>query len=431
MNKLIKDSLVVGFALFAMFFGAGNIIFPPSIGLTGGEDWWLGFLAYFFADIGLAVIAFLALINSGNIDRYESSIFWRLGPWTSRIMAGLVIFAICYIAGPRTAMVSYELGVVPVFGESEYGLMIYSALYFFVAWLFCIKQSKIVDYIGKYLTPVLVIGLVILIIVGMVNPLGEIDGPAKISNVWYSGLIDGYQTIDSLAIVTTGVLISISLSAKGYETPQSKSKAVIYASFITAILMFIVYGGLCYLGATVSTQYGADMQHGTLVVTIFQRLLGYPGSVALGIVVLLACLTTGLALAGILASYLERVTNGRLKYNVMVTLACFSFAMVANIGLSNILKLAIPVILVLYPALLVMVILSFWNNKIKNDNIFRISVGFAVIYAILEVLKGQGVEPLNIIEILPLSAHGFGWIVPAAIGAVLGFFIKPKAETEG
>ena len=430
MNKLFKDSLVVGFALFAMFFGAGNIIFPPSIGVTGGEDWLVGFLAYFFADIGLAVIGFIALLNSGNIDRYDSSIFWRLGPWTSRIMAGLVVFAICYLAGPRTAMVSYELGVVPVIGDSSNGLLIYSAIYFFVAWLFCIRQNQILDYVGKFLTPALVIGLLALIIIGMVYPLGDPNVPAKIDNVWYSGLINGYQTMDSLGIVTSAVLISITLTHKGYDTPQSKTKAVIYASLVTGVLMFIVYGGLCYLGATVSSQYGLDFQHGQLLVSIFQRILGYPGAVVLGFVILLACLTTGLALAGILASYLTRVTNGRLKYNVMITLACFSFAMVANIGLENILKLAIPIILVLYPALLVMVVLSFWNHKIKNDNIFRISVGFAVIYAMLEILKGQGLEAVNIIEILPLAEHGFGWLLPAGIGAVVGYFLKPKVEQD-
>ena len=426
-SKILKDSLVVGLALFAMFFGAGNVIFPPYIGVISGGSWLLGFMAYFFADIGLAVLAYIALICSGNIDRFES-IMYRLGPWPSRLTAGGIIFAIAFIATPRTATVSYDLGIVPTFGDVS--LMAYSIAYFAICWFFCIKESKVVDYIGKYLTPALVIGLVAMIIIGIASPLGEVSDTPKIDNVWYMGLISGYQTMDALAVVTTGILVSIALTGKGYATPESKTKAVLAAASVTAVLMFIVYGGLCYLGATVSGQYGADVQHGPLVVAICQGLLGKAGAGLLGLVVVLACLTTGVALCSVLGSFLNRVTEGRLKYNVVVTLACFAFAMISNLGLARILAIAVPVIIVLYPALLVMVCLSLFDDKIENSNIFKVSVGFAVIYSVLEVIRSHGVEAVDIIEVLPLQEHGFGWILPAVFGAVVGYFVKPKPEGE-
>lgn len=416
--------VTIGFALFAMLFGAGNIIFPPYIGVIAGDQWFLGFIAYFFADIGLAVMAFVALITSRTVDRFES-LFYRLGPWVARVMCGGVILSVGYIAGPRTCTVSYELGIAPVFGDSSTGMAIYSILYFIAAWCFCVRESKMVDMIGRILTPVLVIGLLILIFIGAANPLGEMI-PARIENVWYMGLMSGYQTMDACTAVIFGFIIANDLTNKGYTTVDSKVKAIIQASFLMAFLMLIVYGGLCFVGANSASLYGTDVQHGALVVDIFQRVLGFGGSVFLGFVVLLACLSTGSALAGSPATYFVRLTNGRLRYNVVVTLVCFSYALVANIGLSNILAIAVPVILVMFPPFLVMAFLGLFARRIKNDNIYKISTGFALLYAVMEVAKMHGVEAANIIEVLPLAEHGFGWLIPAVAGGILGFFVKPS-----
>ena len=423
---LLQTSLIVGFALFAMFFGAGNIIFPPYIGVVSGSSWFLGFIAYFFADIGLALLAILALLRSNTIDRFEG-LMYRLGYWPSRFLMLGVMFSIGFIAGPRTATVSFELGMKPIAGDNV-SLTIYSGVYFFIAWLLTIKENKMINYIGKYLTPTLVVGLIIMIIIGIVNPMGEISPEAKIDNVWYLGLMSGYQTLDAVAALAFAFVISQDLANKGYSTPESKFKAVAASSVVVGVLMFIVYGGLCYLGATGSLIYGADTAHGDIVVSIFQALVGNAGAIVLGIVVTLACLTTGMALMGAPATFLVRLSGGRLKYNVLVTMMAFAYALIANVGLTKILAIAVPVILILYPAVLVMVILSLFDSAIKNANIMKISVGFALIFSVLEVMKSQGVEAAGIIEVLPLQSHGFGWIVPALIGAIIGFFVKPKEE---
>lgn len=430
MNKkqpgVMETTIVVGFALFAMLFGAGNIIFPPYIGVIAGDQWFLGFIAYFFADIGLAVMAFCALLTSRTIDRFES-IFYRLGYYTARVLCGGVILSVGYIAGPRTCTVSYELGIAPVIGDSPTTMAVYSGIYFFAAWCFCVRESKMVDMIGKILTPVLVIGLVIMIIIGAANPLGE-QIPARIDNVWFMGLMSGYQTLDAATSVVFGYIIAKDLTNKGYTTVESKVKAVVQASFLMAFLMCIVYGGLCYVGSNAASLYGTDVQHGYLVVSIFQSILGFGGSVFLGVVVVFACLSTGSALAGAPASYFVRLSNGRVKYNVVVTLVCFSYAIIANIGLSNILAIAVPVILIMFPPFLLMSVLGLFAKKIKNDNIYKIGTGFVLIYAILDVMRMHGVGFADIINILPLSSHGFGWLIPAIIGCLLGAFIKPTGE---
>ncbi|MDR1126137.1 MAG: branched-chain amino acid transport system II carrier protein [Deltaproteobacteria bacterium] len=429
MNKqhnVVYDSVIVGLALFAMLFGAGNIIFPPYIGVIAGDSWFLGFIAYFFADIGLAVMAFCSLLTSRTIDRFEST-FYRLGYWPARIMCGGIILSVGYIAGPRTCTVSYELGVAPIIGDTPYGLPVYSALYFIAAWLFCVRESKMIDMIGKFLTPLLVIGLIGLIIVGMANPVGEMI-PAREPNVWYMGLISGYQTLDACTAVVFGFIVSKDLANKGYATPESKVKAVVCSSFLMAFLMLIVYGGLCYVGATAASVYDTNVQHGYLVVSLFQSILGFGGSVFLGIVVLLACLSTGAALAGAPATYFTRLTNGKLKYNVIVTLVCFSYALVSNIGLANILAFAVPILLIIFPPYLLMAVLGLFAKRIRNDNIYKIGTGFTIIYAILDVARMNGVEAANVINVLPLSEHGFGWLLLAMLGCIMGYFIKPKGE---
>ena len=423
--SVIKNSVILGLALFSMLFGAGNVIFPPYIGIISGDQWFLGFVAYFFGDIALSIFCFVALLSSGFIDRYES-LFLRLGPWPARILTGGVILSVCFIGVPRTATVSYELGVVPALGDVS--LAAYVAIYFLITMAFCLRQNKIIDYIGKYFTPVLVAGLLVMIVIGFVSPLGE-PGPAKIEGVWYMGLLSGYQTMDAASPVIFGYLISKDLAGKGFVTPASKVRAILSASVVLGILMFIVYGGLCHVGATASLDYGADVQHGQLIVDLFQRLLGSAAASMLGLVILLACLTTAIGLTGCAATFLVSLSNGRLKYRAVVPVLAFAFAMVANLGLAMILKFAVPIILIVFPAMITMAIICLFNKRIVNDNIFKIPVAFVLVYSILEVLKDfGGVQFVNFIEILPLQEHGFGWLLPAAAGVVVGFFVKPREE---
>ena len=422
-RSLLKDSMISGFALFAMLFGAGNIIFPPYIGVVTGEEWLVTFLAYFFADIGLALLALIALLKSRNIDRF-TNIMTRLGPNTSKVMMALVMFSICFISGPRTCTVSFELAAMPIFQESA-NLWFWSIGYFTIIWFFTIKENKVVDLVGKFLTPTLVIGLIIMIIIGAISPAGEML-PPRVDNAWYTGIIAGYQTLDAVGVCTFAFFIAQDLTNKGYDTPEKKISAVMRASVAMGALMLIIYGGLCYLGAVNSSLYGPETGHGALIVNLVYRILGYGGNVFFGIVVTVACLTTAIAVVSSLSTFLVKLSNGKLRYNVLVTLFAFSFMLIANLGLATILAIAVPVFTVMFPAALVMVLLSQFDDKIKNDNIFRIAAGFAVIFGAMELLQGYGVGAFDIIQVVPLQPHGFGWFLPAMAGAVVGYFIKPQ-----
>ena len=420
-RNTFKEALFAGFALFAMLFGGGNSIFPPYIGMMAGQDWFITFFAYFIADICLAILALLALLTSRTIDRFDG-LFTHLGPVASLVFMGTLIFCVCSVASPRTCTISYEIAVMPVLGDTI-PLWAYSAAYFVTVWIFCIRESKVIDYIGRLLTPVLVLALLAMIVAGVLSPLGPTDTPAKEANLWYTGLMSGYQTLDCLAILLFSFIVARNLTNQGFVTFECKFRAVAISSLVVMSLSFVIYGGMCYVGATSSSLMNAQVGHGELLRYVFLNILGKSGSAVIGTAVGLACLTTGIALTGALATFVAKLTNGKFGYNTAVTALSIGFAVVANVGLENILAIAVPIILILFPASLAMILLSLFDAHIANPNVYRVAVACAIATGLCEVLLGFGFEPARIVTMLPLQEHGFGWLVPALLGAGVGHFV--------
>ena len=303
MNKAtyqFKDIIVVGFALFAMLFGAGNLIFPPDLGVHSGTQWFVGFLFYFFADLGLGVIAILAMIRfRGDVHEVAAP----LGKVLATAIATAIILCIGPgLAIPRTAATTYELGIVPLLGieVGKGSLAILSVVFFAVVLILTIRPNKVVDIIGNILTPVLLISIVILIIKGILTPAGSLAEVATDSPV-REGIYNGYQTIDMLASIFFAVIILSSIREKGYGTDRAVSAMTIRASVVAGAIIFFIYGGLTYLGASSGSTWQADVLNGTvnqagLLINITQALLGRPGIAVLSVVVASACLTTAIGL---------------------------------------------------------------------------------------------------------------------------------------
>ena len=425
MKQLSIDSLVVGFALFAMFFGAGNIIFPPYVGLSAGPEWFLGYLCYYIADVGLALVAIFAMLRANCIDRVEGIMF-RLGGIPAKVMMGAVVICIGpLLAVPRTCATTFSMAVVPFTGPDAIVIQVlFSILFFAAAFAFSIKESKLVDIVGRYLTPLLVIGLLLMIIVGALNPIGPISDAAKIDNVPWMGISAGYQTLDVLAALVFGLIVVNALKAKGYTNPRLKFLSVALASVIAGLLLLVVYGGLCYLGATVSTMYPENIDKGLLVVHISNHIFGGTGGVILSVVVGLACLTTAVALIGATGTFFNTLTNGRWSYTVVVTAVCVFSAVFANVGLNNIISIAAPILTFIYPGALAVIVLSLFDSHIKNDNIFRFAAAGALAVSFCEVMGWYWPETFAFIKTLPFQGPGFGWVVPALVCGLAGLFVK-------
>ena len=422
----VKDVFVVGFALFAMFFGAGNLIFPPYLGVVSGNKWWISFLGFLFADAGLSLLVIISLTKfNGEMD----ALFNRVGKRFAAIMGSVIVICIGpLIAVPRTAATTYEVGILPTIGPG-FNRIIFSIIFFAIVLTLTIKPSKVVDIVGQFLTPVLLISLAILIIKGVVSPLGQMSDKVLIEGGLFSrGIKEGYQTLDSLGAFVFASIIIASLVDRGYKEEKIKIKATIMAGVITAVGMLLVYGGLAYLGATVSSNYGADIDSTALLVAITYRLMGNTGKILLAIMIALACLTTAIGVTSSCGLFFSRLSKNKFSYEKVVLTVCILSAIVSNFGVTQILKFALPILLVVYPGALTLVVLGLFNEKIKDDIVFRIAAATSLIFSFIVVVSGLlGNETIpNLVAKLPLANLGFEWVVPVAISIVIGLMLSKK-----
>ena len=418
MNKTNKDVVVVGFALFAMFFGAGNLIFPPFLGVISGSSWITGFGGFLLADVGLALLAVAAAAKcNGEI----SQILGRAGKKLALVLGSAIMICLGpLLAIPRTAATTFEMGVAPIF--NGFNPILFSILFFALTFILTIKPSKVVDIIGQYLTPALLLALGVLIVKGIMSPLGDINPQPMINDIFAEGVKQGYQTMDALGAVALSTVIITSLTNKGYTDQNQKVKLTMKAGIVAAIGLFLVYGGLTYLGATVSKIYGQDVVRTSLIVEITASLLGHPGKIILALIVGLACLTTAIGLVSATAQFFSKLSNGKIKYETIVTVVCIFSAIVSNFGVSTIIQFSGPILDIIYPATVVLVIMTLFSSKIKNDNAFKGATYMALIVSVLTVANNLGVS-IPMVTKLPFNSLGFNWIVPVLIAGIIGNFI--------
>lgn len=423
MGKKMKDTVVVGFALFAMFFGAGNLIFPPYLGVISGQNWLTSFSGFVLADVGLALLAILAATKfNGDVNK----MFSRAGNKLNIILGSAIVICIGpLLAIPRTAATTFEMGIQPVFGN--FNTIIFSIIFFAVTLVLTIKPSKVVDIVGSFLTPALLVALAVLIIKGITSPLGNINPQPVIDNLFSEGVAQGYQTMDTLGAVVFATVIILSITNKGYTTEKEKISMSLKSGLVAAVGLCLVYGGLCYLGATVSEMYGKDVNQTALIVSITEGLLGSTGKVILALIVSLACLTTSIGLTSAAGQYFSGLTKGKLKYEHIVIGICVFSAVVSNLGVSNIIKYSAPILSMVYPATVTLIILALFGEKISNDNVFKAATYMALFISILTVIDSMSVK-IPAIHLLPLDSLGFNWIVPVLIAGIIGNFIPSGSK---
>lgn len=417
-KKLLTDSIVVGFALFAMFFGAGNVVFPPHLGMHAGEQWANGFLFYFIADIGLALVAMFAILHAGGAD----NITGRIGHVASKVLMCAVILCIGpMVAIPRTAATTLEMSVTPFF--SGMSPVVFSIIFFAVILLLSIKQSAVIDIVGKILTPALLIGLLVLIVKGFVSPISDIvDTGVSASEVTVNGIKSGYQTMDVLAAMAFGIIILSSADKKGYTDSKSAAKMIGIAAALSGVLLLIVYFGLAYLGATASSVFPTDISRANLVIGIVELLLGKAGLIIFAIVIALACITTAVALVSSAASFFAKLANDKISYSVFVVVICVSSAVISNLGLDMIIAIATPVLDIVYPPMLVLILLSWFGDKL-HKSVYVSSVAGSLIASVLATASLYGMN-VPVIDSLPLASLGFGWLTPAAVFGLVAYLVS-------
>ena len=421
-NNTVRDIIVVGFALFSMFFGAGNVIFPPYLGMESGPQWLLGFSAYFIADIGLALLGVFALLRVGSSE----AVTLRLGKIPAELLMCAIILCIGpMVAIPRTSATTFEMAIAPnIPGVSP---VLFSVLFFALILALCIKESAVVDIVGKVLTPLLLVGLFAIIIKGIVTPLGEIAALPQIANAAVTGIKAGYQTMDALAALPFGIIVLQSVTAKGYDSGRKQFRVVGGAAVLAGVLLLCVYMGLAYLGATVSAQYTSDIGRAQLIMALVEALMGKVGVILFGVVVGLACVTTAIALTSSAAAYFAELCRGKVSYKVFVIAICVFSAVVSNLGLDRIVAVAAPVLDVIYPPTLVLIFISLLAPRLP-DRVSRGAAIGALLTSVLCALNANGIH-IPFLANLPLYDLGLSWLLPAVIFGLAASLLSGRSQT--
>ncbi|NIM31561.1 MAG: branched-chain amino acid transport system II carrier protein [Pseudomonas stutzeri] len=421
MNRLKGfDLLALGFMTFALFLGAGNIIFPPSAGMAAGEFIWRAALGFLLTGVGLPLLTVVALARvGGGMDRLTAP----LGKFAGTVLAVAVYLAIGPLfATPRTAVVSFEMGIAPFSGNSGMPLFIYT-LVFFAAMLFLVlNPGQLVNRIGKFITPVLLAALLVLGGAAIFVPAGEVGAVNESYRgaPLIKGFLEGYLTMDTLGALVFGIVIATAIRDRGVTEPALVTRYSMIAGVIAAIGLSLVYLALFYLGAT-SQGIAGGAENGVQILTTYvQHTFGTPGSLLLAVVITLACLTTAVGLTTACGEFFSALLPVSYR-SVVIVFALFSL-LVANQGLTQLISVSVPVLVGLYPLAIVLVALSlldrFW---LSSSRVFVPVMAVTLVFGVVDGLAAAGLGSWvpALFTQLPLADQSMGWLVPVLVMLVL------------
>ena len=425
--KFTKETFIVGFALFALFFGAGNLILPPYLGFFAGREWYLVALGFVISGIGIPLLGILAHARlQGSMFNFAN----KISPVFSVIFCILVYMIAVAIPAPRTAAVTHEIAIAPFFDITP---LTTSIVYYFLVFIFVIKRSTVVNNMGKFLTPAILLLLLIIIFSGFFSeylPMGEPVTEMPI----LSGFFEGYQTFDAIAALVVGGVIIISVKLKGFTSPSEIRTIITTSAFLAALGLLFVYGGLIYNGAMVNSEFPDTITRTELLSGISLLNLGSLAQIALAILVALACFTTAVGIVTGTADFLAERIGKPIVYPVTVVLACLMGIVIGALSVNAIIEFALPVLLLIYPVTIVLIILNVLPEHWRTRLIMTTTVVATIIFSLPDAFKYL-ISPEsfdNVKRLIPLADYGLGWVIPALLGFLAALlyqnFIQKKSE---
>lgn len=440
----LKETVVITSMLFGMFFGAGNLIFPAKVGLDAGSNMWSAFAGVFITAVGIPMLAVVGLGLSRSEGVVELS--QRVSRKYSLFFCTLLYLTIGPLfAIPRCASTAFSVGAVnllPQEGERLY-LALFSLVFFAVVLYFSLKPGGIMTWIGKWLNPVFLVFLAVLVIAALAKPISSIsavapaESYASSGSAFFRGFLEGYNTLDALAGLAFGIVVIDVVRKNGISQPErvavNTAKAGIFSClFMGLIYLFITL--ICAQSAPVCA--GAD-NGGTVLGTIANHYFRSAGSVLMTLIVTFACLKTAIGLVTSCSkAFVDMFPKGP-GYTVWaVVFSLVSFG-IANFGLTTIVSWCVPVLMFLYPLAITLILLSLSGKFIgANQTVYRTTTAFTLIAAVFDMIGAvSGMIPGSRVlaglkafagNILPLYDLGLGWILPAAIGFLVGLFLAKK-----
>ena len=421
-RKKIIDIIICGFALFAIFFGAGNLIFPPYLGVISGNNWGIANIAFLLSD---PLLPILGVIVTALLGGQATDLGKRVSKHFSIIIGAISIILIGPLfAVPRTGATTHEIFVQSFVPSAPQWIT--SLIFFGLTLYIAIHSHTVIDAIGKYLTPILLVILLLVFIAAVVQPNAGFQTTTS-AGLFSQSFKEGYQTMDALgAALMAGVVIS-DLTRRGYTEKKEQHQMMFGVGIVSFILLALVYSSLTYAGATVSTVYDSTIQRPALLIGLIEQLLGSFGKVAMGIAVSFACLTTSVGLITTCGHYFSTLTNGKLEYKKIVIVSVVISFLLSLLGVDALLQLAVPVLSAIYPMVIALIFLSIFDRYIVYNWTYTGAVvgaffigGIQAIHLFSQMQGGNFLSELAAwTNTLPLNQFGFEWLVPAIIGSVV------------
>jgi LIVCS family branched-chain amino acid:cation transporter len=425
-----KELLVTSFALFSLFFGAGNLLLPPLLGYNSGDSWlWVavGFM------ITAVVIPIIGILAHAKLQGTMYDFGKKVAPWFSSVYCVIVYLISVAIPSPRTASATHEIAIHPAFGTSP---LLTSSIYFALVLVFVLNRSKILNLIGKFLTPFIVIMLLLVICIGLFSS-SLATGISSFETPIVSGILEGYQTFDAIGAVVVGAVIIVSLKFKNMKVSQfeSKRKLIRQSGFIAGSGLFLIYAGLIAVGAyygsqiNIDAELSTDMQRANLLRGISIAALGNFGNTVLSILISLACFTTAVGIVAGTADYFRGLFNkSQTVYVSTAVIACLAGVGVGQLDFHSIIVIAYPILLFIYPITIVLILLNVLSDKVATPLVFRVVVLVTFVFSLPDVFGfvSPSEQLQSITAYIPLAKHSLGWVLPALLAFVITAIIQPK-----
>lgn len=427
MNKT-KEILVTSFALFSLFFGAGNLLLPPLLGYNAGDNWiWvtLGFM------ITAVIIPILGILAHAKLQGTLYDLGKKVSPTFSLLYCIIIYIISITIPSPRTASATHEIAIHPFFGTSP---LITSCIYFTLVLIFVLNRSKVLNLLGKYLTPLMVIILVLVIGIGLFSS-EMVMNPSIFKTPIVNGILEGYQTFDAIGAVVVGGVIIISLNLKGYTSFTDKKELIKKAGFIAGSGLFVIYAGLISVGAFYGSEIlvdgtlSSDMQRANLLRGISIATLGNIGNVFLSTLIALACFTTAIGIITGTADYFKGFfKNSQKAYIITAVIGCLIGILVGQLNFHSIIIIALPILMFIYPITIVLILLNIAPKNLATSIVFKVVVLVTFIFSIPDflefIINKEYLIPIK--NIIPLANQHLGWVLPAILSFIIANITKTK-----
>ncbi|MGZ9584338.1 branched-chain amino acid transport system II carrier protein [Paenibacillus marinisediminis] len=431
MQQISKGhTFFIGLMLFSLFFGAGNLIFPPILGQQSGDQFALAMFGFILTGVGLPL---LTIITMGLTGKDMQQLAGQVHPKFGIVFAVAVYILIGpSMAIPRVANVAFEMGAQPFVPESlqssSWVLFVFSIVFFIVVFVLSLNPSKLVVWIGNILTPLLLLSIAGLFIAALLNPLGDPQPAVQqyAASPGFKGFMEGYMTMDTIAALAFGLIVINAVRDRGVQDRRVLAKAVTQAAVIAGIGLMLVYAALGYIGVTSVESLGYAANGGQLLTLAVQELFGPSGLILLAVIVTLACLTTCIGLVSACSQYFSTLSR-RLSYNWISCIICVVGLLIANLGLNRIISISVPILLIIYPVAIVLIVLSLFHKLIGgHSSIYVGALIGTLLISVFDGLKAAGVSVDAVtawMNVIPLYDKGIGWVVPAIVGGCLGFIV--------